>query len=56
MHALRTEFLALAGSQIMLADRLGVDVPHVRTVDACALLLDRRGRTAYGYMSARLRQ
>ena len=52
----RLEVGCMTGAVVELADRLGVAVPHVRTIHACALLLDRRGRTAYGYMSARLRQ
>lgn len=37
----RLEVDCLTGAVVELADQLGVDVPHVRTVHACALLLDR---------------
>jgi 2-dehydropantoate 2-reductase len=37
----RLEVGCMTGAVVELADRLGVDVPHVRTVHACALLLDR---------------
>jgi 2-dehydropantoate 2-reductase len=37
----RLEVGCMTGAVVELADRLGVDVPHVRTVHACVLLLDR---------------
>jgi 2-dehydropantoate 2-reductase len=37
----RLELDCMTGAVAELADRLGVDVPHVRTVHACAKLLDR---------------
>lgn len=40
----RLELDCMTGAVIELADRLGVDVPHVRTVHACAALLDRLNR------------
>lgn len=52
----RLEVGCMTGAVVELAVRLGVEVPHVRTIHACALLLDRLSRPAYGYMSARLRQ
>lgn len=36
----RLELDCMTGAIIELAGRLGVDVPHVRTVHACATLLD----------------
>jgi len=39
------ELDCLSGAVIELADRLGVDVPHVRTVHACAKLLAARSGT-----------
>jgi 2-dehydropantoate 2-reductase len=40
----RLEVGCLTGAVVELADRLGVDVPHIRTVHACALLLDNLNR------------
>jgi 2-dehydropantoate 2-reductase len=40
----RLEVGCLTGAVVELAARLAVDVPHVRTVHACALLLDRLNR------------
>ncbi len=40
----RLEVGCMTGAVVELADRLGVPVPHVRTVHACALLLDRLNR------------
>jgi 2-dehydropantoate 2-reductase len=40
----RLELDCMTGAVIELAGRLGVDVPHVRTVHACAALLDRLNR------------
>ncbi len=42
----RLELDCMTGAVIELAGRLGIDVPHIRTVHACAALLDRinRGR------------
>jgi 2-dehydropantoate 2-reductase len=37
----RLEVGCMTGAVVELADRLGVPVPHVRTVHACTLLLDR---------------
>jgi 2-dehydropantoate 2-reductase len=37
----RLEVGCMTGAVVELAARLGVDVPHVRTIHACALLLDR---------------
>jgi 2-dehydropantoate 2-reductase len=37
----RLEVGCMTGAVVELAARLGVDVPHIRTVHACALLLDR---------------
>lgn len=37
----RLEVGCMTGAVVELADRLGVDVPHVRTIHACVLLLDR---------------
>jgi 2-dehydropantoate 2-reductase len=39
----RLELDCMTGAVAELADRLGVDVPHVRTVHACAKLLDHLG-------------
>jgi len=39
------ELDCLSGAVIELADRFGVDVPHVRTVHACAKLLAARSGT-----------
>ena len=39
----RLEIDCMTGAVAELADRLGIDVPHVRTVHACAKLLDRLG-------------
>ena len=36
------ELDCMTGAVIELADRLGIDVPHIRTVHACAKLLDRQ--------------
>jgi 2-dehydropantoate 2-reductase len=46
----RLELDCMTGAVVELADRLGTDVPHVRTVHACAKLLDQRRllRTAKG--------
>ena len=33
----------MTGAVAELAERLGVDVPHVRTIHACAKLLDHLG-------------
>jgi ketopantoate reductase len=35
------ELDCMTGAVIEFADRLGVSVPHLALVDACALLLDR---------------
>jgi 2-dehydropantoate 2-reductase len=40
----RLELDCMTGAVIELADRVGVQVPHVRTVHACAALLDRLNR------------
>ncbi len=37
----RLELDCMTGAVVELADRLGIDVPHVQAVDACARLLDR---------------
>jgi 2-dehydropantoate 2-reductase len=37
----RLELGCMTGAVVELAGQLGVDVPHVRTVHACAMLLDR---------------
>jgi 2-dehydropantoate 2-reductase len=37
------ELDCMTGAVVELADRLGIDVPHVRTVHACAKLLDQLG-------------
>ncbi len=43
----RLELDCMTGAVAELAERLGIDVPHVRTVHACAKLLDQLGtRTA----------
>ena len=42
------ELDCLTGAVIELADRLGVDVPHTRTIDACARLLDALSRHTEG--------
>ena len=39
----RLELDCMTGAVVELADRLGIDVPHVRTVHACAKLLDHLG-------------
>jgi 2-dehydropantoate 2-reductase len=44
----RLELDCMTGAVIELADRLGVDVPHVRTVHACAALLDQVNRKPGG--------
>ena len=36
----RLELDCMTGAVVELADRMGVDVPHIRTVHACARLLD----------------
>ncbi|HWF80492.1 MAG TPA: 2-dehydropantoate 2-reductase [Streptosporangiaceae bacterium] len=41
----RLEVGCMTGAVVELADRLGIDVPHVRTIHACASLLDRLTRT-----------
>ncbi len=41
----RLELDCMTGAVAELAARLGVDVPHVRTVHACATLLDRLNRS-----------
>jgi len=40
----RLELGCMTGAVVELAGRLGVAVPHVQTVHACAMLLDRLGR------------
>ena len=35
------ELDCMTGAVVELAERLGIDVPHVQTIDACARLLDR---------------
>jgi 2-dehydropantoate 2-reductase len=40
----RLELDCMTGAVIELADRLDIDVPHVRTVHACAKLADQLGR------------
>jgi 2-dehydropantoate 2-reductase len=40
----RLELDCMTGAIAELAERLGIDVPHVRAVHACAKLLDHRGR------------
>jgi 2-dehydropantoate 2-reductase len=40
----RLELDCMTGAIVELAGRLGIDVPHVRTVHACAKLLDQLGR------------
>jgi len=40
----RLEIGCMTGAVVELADRVGVAVPHVRTVHACATLVDRLGR------------
>jgi 2-dehydropantoate 2-reductase len=42
----RLELDCMTGAIAELADRLGIDVPHVRTVHACAKLLDQLGTNA----------
>jgi 2-dehydropantoate 2-reductase len=43
------ELGCMTGAVIELADRVGVAVPHTRTVHACAKLLDRlRGQVTIG--------
>jgi 2-dehydropantoate 2-reductase len=44
----RLELDCMTGAVIELADRLGVEVPHVRTVHACAALLDQVNRKPGG--------
>jgi 2-dehydropantoate 2-reductase len=39
----RLELDCMTGAVVELADRLGIDVPHVRTIHACAKLLDHLG-------------
>jgi ketopantoate reductase len=41
----RLELDCMTGAVAELAGRLGIDVPHVRTVHACARLLDQLART-----------
>ena len=43
--AKRLELDCMTGAVAELAGRLGIDVPHVRTVHACARLLDQLART-----------
>ena len=40
----RLELGCMTGAVVELAGRLGVDVPHLRTVHACATLLDQLNR------------
>ena len=40
----RLEVGCMTGAVVELAERLGVEVPHVRTIHACTLLLDRLSR------------
>jgi len=40
----RLEIGCMTGAVVELADRYGVAVPHVRTVHACATMVDRLGR------------
>jgi 2-dehydropantoate 2-reductase len=42
----RLELDCMTGAVTELAERLGVDVPHVRTIHACAKLLDHLGTRA----------
>lgn len=42
----RLELGCMTGAVAELADRLGVAVPHVRTIHACATLLDQLNRTS----------
>jgi ketopantoate reductase len=42
----RLELDCMTGAVAELAGRLGIDVPHVRTVHACARLLDQLGTHA----------
>lgn len=44
----RLELDCMTGAVIELADRMGVAVPHLRTIHACASLLDRLNLTAGG--------
>jgi len=39
----RLEIGCMTGAVVELADRLGIDVPHVRTIHACVQLLDQLG-------------
>ena len=39
----RLEVDCMTGAVAELAERLGIDVPHVRTIHACAKLLDHLG-------------
>ncbi len=47
------ELGCMTGAVAELADRLGVEVPHVRTVHACALLLDRLNRRPLSAVTGR---
>jgi 2-dehydropantoate 2-reductase len=47
----RLELDCMTGAVIEIADRLGIDVPHVRTIHACATQLDRLNRHAVGVSS-----
>jgi 2-dehydropantoate 2-reductase len=44
----RLELGCMTGAVVELAGRVGVDVPHLRTVHACATLLDQLNRAAAG--------
>ena len=44
----RLELDAITASVLELADRRGVPAPHLRTVHACAVALDRRGSQKRG--------
>jgi 2-dehydropantoate 2-reductase len=48
----RLELDCMTGAVVELAARLGVDVPHVRTVHACAKLLDQLNRRTSAAVSA----